>query len=82
MKQLKIKNLKHFIREIESCGVPISETDEMPIYLGNDEELNDIHTCYFIEAIDPDDPENEDIKEMINSDFANAKITGMSILIS
>ena len=79
--QLKLKHLKHFIREIESCGVPKSETDEMPIYLGNDDELDGIHTCYFIEVIDPDDPENEEYKDMINH-YPNVKITGMSILIS
>lgn len=60
------------------------EIIELPIYIGNDDELNGIHTAWYCEKLDSED-KNEDMNylvEMINEDGHNRKLNGKGILIS
>ena len=58
------------------------EIIELPVYLGNDDELNGIHTAWYVQPVDPDKEDDADFVELINEDHHNIEIKGKSILIS
>ena len=60
----------------------IKEITELPVYLGNDDELNGIHTAWYVQPIDPDKEDDADFVELINEDHHNIEIKEKSILIS
>jgi hypothetical protein len=82
MKQLKIGVILDIVNMLNEKGMKLSEIKELPIYIGNDDELNGIHTAWFINVVDADDERDEDIIEMINEDHHNIKLNGKAILIS
>jgi hypothetical protein len=82
MKQLtfgEIMDLAHAL--IAQKGMKISEVRKLPVYIGNDDELNGIHCAWDRGIIDVNNPEDADLVEMINDDFGNHKITDKAILI-
>ena len=56
------------------------EVNALPVYIGNDDEMNGIHTAYYAESIS--DEENVEYVDLINSDCINVKFSGKAILIS
>lgn len=52
---------------------------EMPVYLGDDDELNGIHCAWSCETVSKD---NEFIAEMINERAGNFELKDKAILIS
>jgi hypothetical protein len=80
--QLKIKNIIAFIEELQKDGMNLDEIYELPIYLGDDDELNGIHTAWYTNFINAEQPVDTDIIEMINGDGHNIKLEGKAILIS
>ena len=57
----------------------------MPIYLGDDDELNGIHCGWYTNLVDSNDTEDEDnmyTVEMINERRGNIELNGKAILIS
>ena len=82
MKQLKVGDIMAFIKTLQKEGMVLGEIYELPIYLGQDDELNGIHTGWYVNLVDPNNPEDEDFIEMINEDRCNIKIEGKAILIS
>ena len=54
----------------------------MPIYIGDDDGLNGIHTAWYANYLDPDDPDETPVIEMINDSYGNVPIKCKSILIS
>ena len=62
MKQLTVKELLGVIKTLqEEHGE--KAVDEMPVYIGDDEELNGIHGAYFADGITATD---EDIDSLIH----------------
>lgn len=85
MKQLTFGNVLKFINELKKEGIPLEEIYKLPIYIGNDDELNGIHCAWYTNIVDSNDTEDEDneyIVEMINEDRCNIKLEGKALLIS
>ena len=84
MTQLKVKDLTNLIIRLKNNGMTLNEINELPIYIGNDDELNGIHTAWFIEKIDKNtgDEDEQYLINMINEDSCNVELKGKAILIS
>ena len=82
MKQLTLKAVMEVISELKAAGYSVKEIANMPIYIGDDDELNGIHTAWYVNLIDKDNENDADFVEMINGSFGNIKIDGKAILIS
>lgn len=84
MKQLTLGDILRYANSLQKEGMTLKEIGELPIYIGDDDELNGIHCGWYVEVIDAND-DNEDMEylvEMINEDRGNYEITGKAILIS
>lgn len=82
MKQLTIKDIFVLINQLKKAGMTTEEIAAMPIYIGDDDELNGIHTAWYANYLDPDDPDETPVVEMINDSYDNVPIKCKSILIS
>ena len=82
MKQLTMGAILQLVSNLKKEGMTTKEIIELPIYLGNDDELNGIHTAWYVQPIDPDKEDDSDFVELINEDHHNIEIKGKSILIS
>ena len=82
MGQLTLGQLLDFAAALRREGMPLEEFKKMPIYLGNDDELNGIHCAWYTNLVDPNVPEDADLVELINEDRCNIEIKGRAILIS
>lgn len=83
MGQLIFGNLLDFAKELEKEGMSIDEIRSLPIYLGDDDELNGIHCGWYINPVDVNNPDDEDLVELINESRGNISLEkGKAILIS
>lgn len=82
MSQLKFGDLMVFAKQLQKEGMKLGEIYELPIYLGQDDELNGIHTAWYTNLVDPSNPEDADFVELINEDSHNIELDGKAILIS
>ena len=86
MKQLTMGDLMDFAAQVRKEGMPLREFRAMPIYLGDDDELNGIHCAWYTNLVDADNTEDEDnvyTVELINERCGNIELkTGKAILIS
>ena len=85
MGQLTMGNILAFVKELKDNGMSLKEIHELPIYLGDDDELNGIHCGWYTNLVDSNDTEDEDnvyTVEMINENRCNIKLNGKAILIS
>lgn len=82
MKQLKINDIIVAINKMKKSGMTEKEIKETPIYIGDDDELNGIHTAWYVNIVDPNNEEDADFVEMINEEGHNIKCNGKCILIS
>ena len=81
-KQLIIGDIIEAIEKMKERGMTSEEIKNTPIYIGNDDELNGIHTAWYVDIIKDNDDAYADIIEMINEDHHNIKLDGNAILIS
>lgn len=82
MKQLKIKDIVKLIMILQNeNGMSLDEINELPIYLGDDDELNGVHNGWYCELIDSDNDE-DGVIELINSNYGTTDLKGKAILIS
>ncbi len=84
MKQLTVGDILSLIKALKNEGMNIKEICSLPVYIGNDDELNGIHCAWDRGLIDADNPSeaDRDIIEIINEDCCNIKIkSGKAILI-
>ena len=70
------------INDLKEDGMSFEEIADIPVYIGDDDELNGIHTAWYAEPVDPENEEYKWMVEMINEDHCNVKIEGKAILIS
>lgn len=85
MGQLKLENILAFVKELQEQGMTMAEIRKLPIYIGDDDELNGIHCAWYTNLVDADDTKDEDnvyTVEMINENRCNIKLEGKAILIS
>lgn len=81
MKQLKMQNIIEMYLDLKKQYSEIEVLD-MPVYIGDDDELNGIHCAWCCEGVDEKDKEYECIIELINSNSCNIKFDKKAILIS
>lgn len=81
MEQLTIGDILYYLTDL---GLSMEEIEKMPIYIGDDEELNGIHTAWFSNIVDIESEDEESVyyAEMINDSHCNVKLKGKGILIS
>ena len=82
MKQLTLGDILRFVSELQKAGMSTNAIASLPIYLGRDDELNGIHTGWYVNLVDSDEEEDEGFVELINEDRCNIKLEGKAILIS
>ena len=82
MKQLTMRAIFEVVQMMKEQGMTTKEIMELPIYLGRDDELNGIHTGWYINLVDPNNKDDAYLVEMINEDRCNIEIKGKAILIS
>ena len=85
MKQLTFGDIIGFASTLLKEGMTMQEMTKLPVYIGNDDELNGIHCAWCTDCIDANDTDNEqvmDLVEMINERRCNIKLEGKAILIS
>lgn len=82
MKQLTMKVIFALAKELQKSGMTMEEIYNVPIYIGNDDELNGIHTAWYGNILDPKNPEDADFITLINEDHHNFEIKSKAILIS
>lgn len=78
MGQLNLKNIYDICEELKAKGEDLSKYQ---VYLGNDDELNGIHTGWYINILNKN-KENESLLEMIEDNHGNVEFKGKGILIS
>lgn len=82
MKQLTMGQILALVKEYKKAGMTQKEINELPIYIGDDDELNGIHCSWYAQIVDPNNEDDIDLVEMINERRGNYEITGKAILIS
>ena len=82
MKQLTLGVILQLVSNLKKEGMTIKEITELPVYIGNDDELNGIHTAWYVQPIDSNKEDDADFVELINEDRCNFEIKGKAILIS
>lgn len=80
MKQLTIGDLLKAIEEIKTnAKLSDEQIKNMPIYLGDDEELNGVHDAMFCNYVSEEDA---DIVELIEENRTNSEFKDGALLIS
>lgn len=82
MDQLTIGAILQLVSELKKEGMTTKEIVNLPIYIGNDEELNGIHTAWYGQVIDSNADKDADFIELINESSHNFTFNGKAILIS
>lgn len=80
MEQLKIKDLERLIEKLKK-KYPLNY-QEIPIYLGEDDELNGIHTGWYCQEINEKNKEDKEFIELINEYYSNVEFKEKAVLIS
>ena len=82
MKQLTLGDVLKLAVALQNEGMRAKDINAMPIYIGDDDELNGIHCAWFAQPVNPSNSDDADLVDMINERSGNIEITGKSILIS
>ena len=84
MDQLTINDILALCARLRQTGMTMEEIKALPIYLGDDDELNGIHTGWALDFVDSNDADEDNtyLVEMINEDRNNIKLDGKAVLIS
>lgn len=84
MDQLTINDILALCARLKKEGMTMEEIRLLPIYLGDDDELNGIHTGWALDFVDSNNTTDEDewIVEMINERRHNIKLDGKAVVIS
>ena len=85
MDQLTVGDILATIKRLKDEGMSIKEISALPIYLGDDDELNGIHCGWALDVVDTD-TEDENVAylvDMINEDVHCINLEkGKALLIS
>ena len=78
MEQLNLQAVYDICIELKSKGEDLSKYQ---VYLGRDDELNGIHTGWYINILDKSE-DNSDLLELIAEDCCNVEFREKGILFS
>lgn len=81
-KQLKFGDILKLAKQLKKNGMQEEDICNLPIYIGDDEELNGIHTAFYSEMIDKDCENDNDFCALIQENSSNIICRGNAILIS
>ena len=77
MGQLTVNDILYMIKVLQrERDMSMSDILKLPVYIGNDDELNGIHCGWECRIVDADDKEDEYYVEMINERSGNHQLTG------
>lgn len=84
MDQLTMRDILGLCARLRAEGMTMEEIKALPIYLGDDDELNGIHCGWALDIVDSNntDEDNVYLVEMINEDRNNIELNGKAVLIS
>ena len=82
MKQLTMGDILNLVAALQKEGMSTKEIVSLPVYIGDDDELNGIHCAWYAQPVDPNNKDDADLVELINEDSHNFEIKGKAILIS
>ena len=84
MDQLTINDILALCAKLKKEGMTMEEIRLLPIYLGDDDELDGIHTGWALDFVDSDNTTDDDewLVDMINEDRNNIKLDGKAVVIS
>lgn len=82
MKQLTMGTILQIATNLKEEGMTTKEISALPVYIGNDDELNGIHTAWYGQVIDTNENEDAYFVDLINEDDHNISFIGKAILIS
>ena len=84
MDQLTINDILALCARLRGTGMTMEEIKALPIYLGDDDELNGIHTGWGLDFVDSNNTTEEDefLVEMINENSNNIQLDGKAVVIS
>lgn len=82
MKQLTMGDILNLVSTLQKEGMSTKEIVSLPVYIGNDDELNGIHCGWYAQPVDPNNEDDADLVELINEDTHNFEIKGKAILVS
>ena len=84
MNQLTINDILALCAKLKKEGMTMKEIRLLPIYLGDDDELNGIHCGWALDFVDSNNTTEDDewLVEMINEDSHNIKLDGKAVVIS
>lgn len=77
---LKVKELRRLLKQIDQLPISKKERDELQIYIGDDDELNGIHTAWYAEIVDHQ--KDPSFTELIKERSGNVEPKEIYILIS
>lgn len=78
MKELTLQDLYILIEDCKNKNLPL----DTPVFIGDDEELNNIHTAFFAQVIRKDNKGDDYYFERIHEASGNAEAKDINILIS
>ena len=61
MKQLTLGDILKFVSELQKAGMSTKAIASLPVYLGNDDELNGIHCGWYTNFVDVNNEEDADL---------------------
>lgn len=77
MERLKVKDIITMVNVlVKERGMALADVMDLPVYIGDDDELNGIHCGWECRIVDADDTEDEYYVEMINERSGNYELTG------
>ena len=84
MDQLTINDILVLCARLKKEGMTMEEIRLLPIYLGDDDELNGIHTGWALDFVDSNNTTEDDewLVDMINENRNNIKLDGKAVVIS
>jgi hypothetical protein len=84
MNQLTINDILVLCKKLQRKGMTMDEIRALPIYLGDDDELNGIHTGWALDFVDSNNTTEDDefLVDMINERRCNIKLDGKAVIIS
>lgn len=84
MKQLNVADILACVTRLKKSGMSDQELLTLPVYIGDDDELNGIHCAWEASLLDATDQSDSGkyVLELINEDSGNYPLIGKAILIS
>lgn len=82
MKQLRVEDIFNLVNKLTKKGMNFQDVMDLKIYIGDDDELNGIHTSWFCNLVDKNNEEDSFFIEMIEENSGNVEMEEKAILIS